>query len=185
MPPVGDSLTCALIEHHLPATVTKRLRSLTSSLDVCRRAFLKCMQCHASATRSRRLDSRRCRWLTISRCLPPVRLAHPESREEGQGGCFQVHDSVPGPQPEDAGAVQPCKQPLWVPNGQIPSSIRHMLVLPFLYIFYFFYVYFMFCAIKFTLFLTSHVIFADRTSTGMPTTCPEGSLRPSPPTPLK
>lgn len=40
---------------------------------------------------------------------PPVWLAHQESQKEDQGGYFQVYDSVPGPQPEDAGAVQPCK----------------------------------------------------------------------------
>lgn len=42
--------------------------------------------------------------------LPPsVWPAHQESQKEDQGGYFQVYDSVPGPQPEDAGAVQPCK----------------------------------------------------------------------------
>lgn len=45
----------------------------------------------------------------VSLFTPPVWPAHQESQKEGQGGHFQVYDSVPGSQPEDAGAVQPCK----------------------------------------------------------------------------
>lgn len=48
--------------------------------------------------------------LTVSLCPPAVWFAHQESQEEGEGGHFEVHDSVPGSQPEDDGAVQPCKQ---------------------------------------------------------------------------
>lgn len=50
---------------------------------------------------------------SVSLFPPSVWLAHQESQKEGQGGHFQVYDSVPGPQPEDAGAVQPCKYKYW------------------------------------------------------------------------
>lgn len=45
-------------------------------------------------------------------CPSTVWIAQQENQEEGQGGYFQVHDSVPGSQPEDAGAVQPRKKVL-------------------------------------------------------------------------
>lgn len=46
--------------------------------------------------------------LSLGSCWP----AHPQGQEEGQGGHLQVHDSLPGPQPEDAGSVQSRKTPL-------------------------------------------------------------------------
>ena len=61
----------------------------------------------------------------ISLCPPPAWLAHQESQEEGQGGHFKVHDSIPGPQPKNVGSVQPCKQQVCILN-QILTGSGHM-----------------------------------------------------------
>lgn len=58
----------------------------------------------------------------ISLCSPPAWFAYQESQEEGQGGHFKVHDSIPGPQPKDVGSVQPCKQQVWILNQILPDS---------------------------------------------------------------
>lgn len=59
-----------------------------------------------------------CTWRGLTMfwlCPLPVWLAHSESQKEGQSRHFKVHDSIPGPQHEDAGAVQPRKNRMWPP----------------------------------------------------------------------